>query len=57
MPGRDADLAEPRRRIDHPGHAVMDFAFRGYDVYVDGCHVLYWNFFAFSTASSIVPTM
>jgi hypothetical protein len=58
---RDADFAHLRRREHHRGHARMDFTLCGYDVDVDLSHDLvsvdYWNFFAFSTASSIVPTM
>ena len=43
----------------------MYFAFRRNDIYLNSWHVIkcaaksrsYWKFLAFSTASSIVPTM
>jgi multidrug efflux pump subunit AcrA (membrane-fusion protein) len=52
---RDADIAELRRRINHRGGTGEDFALGADDVDVDRAH--YCSFLAFSTASSIVPTM
>jgi hypothetical protein len=63
--GKDSELAGFSRRDDHLGGAGEDLLLRAHDVDVQGLgHDVflwtptpYWSVFAFSSASSIGPTM
>ena len=57
MPRRDADLAADCRREDHRGLAGVDLALGADDIDVDRVRHDQVSVFAFSTASSMPPTM